>query len=62
MMSLRKVGNEMKIRIKETLSRVVDVDAETEADAISIVEHQYADEKIVLDADDFDDVEFEVTI
>lgn len=57
MMSLRKAGNKMKIRIKETLSRVVDVDAETEADAISIVEHQYANEKIVLDASDFDDVE-----
>ena len=52
----------MKIKIKETLSRIVDVDAETEADAISIIEHQYADEKIVLNADDFDDVEFEVTI
>lgn len=52
----------MKIRIKETLSRVVDIDAKTETDAISIVEHQYADEKIVLDASDFDDVKFEVTV
>lgn len=50
----------MKVKIKETLSRVIDVDAETETDAISIAQHQYADEKIVLDANDFDDAEFEV--
>lgn len=45
---------EYKIRIIETLSRVITVDAEDEQSAVDIVSEQYAKEEIVLDYDDFD--------
>lgn len=48
--------NEYKVEIKETLSRIVTVEAEDEADACDRVSNQ----GIVLDASDFIDVEFEV--
>ena len=52
--------NEYKVEIKETLSRIVMVMANSELDAVDVVETQYADERTVLDAEDFQDVEFEV--
>ena len=50
----------MLVRIKEVLSRTVDVNAETELDALDIVKQDYDNGEIVLDADDFVDVEFYV--
>ncbi len=43
--------------MKETLSRVVDIDAETVDDAIETVEQEHEDEVIVLDYADYDGVE-----
>lgn len=44
-----------KIEITETLQRVVEVEADTAAEALSKVEDDYATEKIVLDYDDCKD-------
>jgi hypothetical protein len=52
--------DEYKVEIKETLSRIVTIEALNEDDAIEAVEAQYCDESVVLDAEDFQDVEFEV--
>lgn len=52
--------DEHKIEIKETLSRIVTVIAASEQDAVDVVEMQYTNQGIVLDAEDFQDVEFEV--
>lgn len=41
------------VSITETLSKVVSVDAESEADALKQVETAYDDSVIVLDSDDF---------
>ena len=46
-----------KVEIIETLSRVVDVEANCIGNAIEIVERKYNNEKIVLDSDDFIDLE-----
>jgi len=46
------------IEVKETLIRIVTIDAETVDDAISKVEDMYFKEEVVLDYSDFDgDVE-----
>ena len=52
--------DEYKVEIKETLSRIIPVVADNELDAVGIVETWYTDQGIVLDASDFQDVEFEV--
>ena len=52
--------DEYKVEIKEMLSRIVPVVADSELDAVGIVETWYADQGIVLDAEDFQNVEFEV--
>ena len=52
--------NAYKIEIKETLSRIIPIVADSELDAVGMVETWYADQGIVLDASDFQDVEFEV--
>lgn len=46
-----------EIEIREVLSRVISVEAENLADAVSTVEEQYNNEEIVLDYDDFKDKE-----
>lgn len=46
--------------ITETLSRTVEIQAETWEDAVKKLEQLYDDEKIVLAADDFVDVDFTV--
>lgn len=46
-----------EIEIREVLSRVISVEAENFADAVSTVEEQYNNEEIVLDYDDFKDKE-----
>jgi len=50
----------INIEVKETLTRVISVDAETVDDAISKVEDMYFREEVVLDYTDFDgDVKIE---
>ena len=46
------------IEIEETLQRVVSVDANSVDEAIDIVHEMYRNEEIVLDENDFMDVEF----
>lgn len=47
-----------KVRIIETLSRIIEVDAEDEIDALNTVEDMYCDGGIVLDSEDFDFVDY----
>ena len=46
------------VEIIETLSRIITVEAEDELDAKLLVDEMYRGEEIVLDADDFQSVEF----
>jgi len=52
----------MKFRVKvtEILQKIIEIDAESNEEAESIVRRQYNSEDIVLDSEDFNDVEFEV--
>ena len=52
--------NEYKVEIHETSSRIVTVNVENEDDAIDEVRKAYDDGYHILDAEDFQDVEFEV--
>lgn len=52
--------NKYQVRITETLERIVEVNAKDWADARKIVRQKYYDEEIVLDSDDYQDVEIEV--
>jgi len=45
---------EYSIRIEEKLSRIVNINAESEEDAIAFIEELYFKEKIVLDESDYD--------
>ena len=47
-----------KIEVKETLSRIIEVEADSLESAFSIVQYKYKGEEIVLDNDDFVDAEF----
>lgn len=47
-----------KIEIQEFLSRVVEIDAESTNDAISKINEKYKKTEIVLDSDDFVEVNF----
>jgi len=47
-----------EILVTETLSRVVEVTAETHYEALNKVEDDYRKEIIVLDSDDYDGVDF----
>ena len=47
-----------KIEVKETLSRIIEVKANSEDEAFSKIQSLYNKEEIVLDADDFVIVEF----
>ncbi len=47
-----------EIEIKETLSRIIEVKAETENEAFLIVKQMYQDEEIVLDSSDYVDTEY----
>ncbi len=46
-----------QVEITETLQRVVEVEAESEQEAIFMVDDQYREEEIVLDSADFMDYE-----
>ena len=47
-----------EIEIKETLSRIIEVKANTEDEAFKIIRQQYNDEEIVLDSSDYVDTEY----
>ena len=49
---------EFQIEIKELLSRVETVRAETLMEAVDIVMNRYYEQEIVLDAEDFKGVDF----
>lgn len=49
-----------KVEIKETLSRIIDIEADNEEGEIENVRKQYMKEDIVLNADDY--VETEINI
>ena len=47
-----------KVNIEEILSRVIEVETEDEEKAEDIVKEMYYSEKVVLNTDDFNNVEF----
>ena len=49
--------NTFMIEIKETLAKVIEVQAESAEEAISIVQDLYESEKIILDSTDYIDTE-----
>ena len=49
-----------QVKITEYLSRIVEVEADDEIDARLLAEEMYCGEEVVLDANDFDDVEFKI--
>ena len=51
-----------RVRVIETLSRIVDIEAEDEIDALNAVEDMYCDGGIVLDSEDFDFVDYEIEV
>ncbi|KKN71233.1 hypothetical protein LCGC14_0422760 [marine sediment metagenome] len=52
--------DEYEVEIEETLSRIVTVEAENSDDAEDKVREDYGNGDIVLDSDDFQDVNFEI--
>ena len=59
---LKQNNMKYKVRIIETLSRVVEVEAEDDMDALNTVEDMYCDSQIVLDSEDFDFVDYEIEV
>lgn len=49
-----------KIEIKETLSRIIDIEAENESEAIIKAKTQYREQKIVLDSSDCKETEIDI--
>ena len=47
-----------KIEVKETLSRIIEIDANSIDEALEDVQKIYKKEEIILDSDDFYEVEF----
>jgi len=51
---------EFEVEVVETLIRIVTVEAMSEEDAIKFVQYDYNNAELVLDSDDFFDVDFNV--
>ena len=49
-----------KVEIKETLSRIIDIEADNEEGALNEVRKQYMSENIVLNAEDYVETEFNI--
>jgi len=49
---------EFKVEVMETLVRIVTVEATSEKEAINLVMYDYHNAELVLNADDFFDVDF----
>lgn len=52
--------NRYKIYIKEALSRVVEIKAESSRDALEEVKRMYSNEEIILDDGDYDCTDFSI--
>ncbi len=50
-----------KVEITETLQKIIVIDALSEEDAIEKVKSEYSSERIILDSNDFVDVEITFT-
>jgi len=51
---------EYNIEVRETLIRIVTVEATSEEQALEFVRYDYNNAELVLDSDDFFDVDFEI--
>jgi hypothetical protein len=51
---------EYNIEVCETLIRIVTVEATSEEEALELIRNDYNNAELVLDADDFFDVDFEI--
>ena len=51
---------EFQVEVCETLIRIVTVEAQSEEQALEFVRYDYNNAELVLDSDDFFDVEFEI--
>ena len=49
-----------KIEIKETLSRIIDIEAENESEAIIKAKSKYRGQEIILDSSDYIDTEINI--
>jgi hypothetical protein len=49
-----------QVKVTEYLSRIIEVEADDEVDARLLAEELYCEEIVVLDYNDFDNVEFEI--
>ena len=49
-----------RIEITETLSRIIDVEASNQTDAIRKIKYLYSQEKIVLDSNDHLDTKIDI--
>lgn len=47
-----------KVEVKETLSRIIEIQADSNEEALLRIEELYKKQEIVLDADDFVETEF----
>ena len=47
-----------KVQIREVLSRVIEVEARTKKEAMTMVREKYQSSEIILNADDFENVEY----
>jgi len=52
----------IKIEVEEILSRVIEVEADSEEEALQIINTQYQEEEIVLDSSDYLDTNFKIYI
>jgi len=48
------------VEIKETLLKTIEIECDTKDDALEFIKSQYGNEDIVLDGNDFIDVEFTI--
>ena len=49
-----------KVEVKETLSRIIDIEAESESEAIIKAKSKYKKQEIVLDSSDYIDTEINI--
>jgi hypothetical protein len=59
-MGVYPITKEYSVEVVETLIRIITVEATSEEQAIEQVMNDYNNAELVLDSDDFFDVEFEI--
>lgn len=55
-----KSGRKFHIEIVETCSRIVEIEAESDEDALIAVKRKYRDGEIILDSNDYLDTDFKI--